>query len=168
MSYRTYVEGTQVFGNNEYYPEWIEFIKSQGIKVDDEQCYEGAVHDFMEAIVTIEKIVMRLYKEKETMREKWSGKVGNKKMYGLFDFTHIVDTIEMNNQVNENGDRLFEFGDSLFDELCGIVDNSYAFMPYAFFVACEDKLEPVDAFSTKDHFNCYQLKHGETIHVVAR
>ena len=34
MSYRTYVEGVQIFGNNEGYNEWIEFIRSQGIKID--------------------------------------------------------------------------------------------------------------------------------------
>ena len=167
MSYRTCVECVQLFGNNECYPEWLEFIKSQGIEIDDEHCYEGEIHDFMGAIVTIENIVMRLHKEKEDLREKLGGKIGNKKLYGLFDFTHIVDTIAMNNQVDESGKRLFEYGDSLFDELCGIVNNSYAFMPYTFFVACEDKLEAVGSFTTKDHFYCYKLKDGESIHVKA-
>jgi hypothetical protein len=41
MSYRTKVNGVQVFGNNESYPEWIEFIRSQKIDVDDEKCYKG-------------------------------------------------------------------------------------------------------------------------------
>jgi hypothetical protein len=36
MSYRTEVEGFQIFGNNEYYKEWIEFISSEGIEVDEE------------------------------------------------------------------------------------------------------------------------------------
>jgi hypothetical protein len=168
MSYRTYIEENQVFGNNEYYPEWLEFIKSQGIEVDDDGCYEGEIHDFMGALVTIENIVMRLYKETEDRRERLGGKIGNKKIYGFFDMTHIADTIAMNNQVDENGKRLFECGDSLFDELCGVINNSYAFMPYAFFVSCEDKLEPVDSFTTKDHFYCYKLKDGETISVKAR
>jgi hypothetical protein len=168
VSYRTYVEDTQVFGNNECYREWLEFIKSQGIKVDYDQCYEGEIHDFMGALVTIETIVMRLYKEAEARRERFGGKIGNKKMYGLFDLTHMVDTIAMNNQVDENGNRVFEYGDSLFDELLDAINCSYAFMPYAFFVACKDKLEAVDSYSTKDHFCCYKLKDGETIHVNAR
>lgn len=168
MSYRTYVEGSQIFGNNEYYPEWIEFIKSQGIKVDDEQCYEGEIHDFMGALVAIEKIVMRLHKEKEELRQKQGGAIGKRKIYGLFDFTHIVDTIDSSNQVDENGERVFEYGDSLFDELCDIVNNSYAFMPYAFFIACEEKLEAVESYSTQDHFYSYKLKDGETICVKAR
>jgi hypothetical protein len=167
MSYRTCVEGSQIFGNNEYYPEWIEFIKSQGIEVDDEQCYEGEIHDFMGALVTIEKIVMRLHKEKEELRQKLGGTIGKKKIYGLFDFTHIVDNIAMNNQVDESGKRMFEYGDSLFDELYGVVNSSYSFMPYAFFTACEDKVESLDAYSTKDHFHCYKIKDGQTIHVKA-
>ena len=36
MSYRTYVNDVQVFGNDEYYSEWIEFIKAQGIDVNEE------------------------------------------------------------------------------------------------------------------------------------
>ena len=168
MSYRTYIEENQIFGNNEYYPEWIEFIKSQGIVVDDDGCYEGYIHDFMGALVTIESVVMRLYKEKEALREKWNGKIGNKKMYGLFDFTYVIDKIVMSNRSGENCDRVFEDGDSLFDELLGIVDNSYAFLPYALFAACEDKLVATNSFSTKDHFNCYKLKDSENIHVVAR
>jgi hypothetical protein len=168
MSYRTCVEGEQIFGNNDYYPEWIEFIKSQGIEVDEDQCYEGQIFDFMGALITIEKIVMRLHKEKEELRATLDGKIGNKKMYGLFDFTHIVDAIAMNNQVDENGNRVLEYGDSLFDELCDVLNSSYAFMPYALFAACEDKLEPINSYSTKDHFYCYKLKDGETIYVRAR
>ena len=168
MSYRTYVEDVQVFGNGEYYPEWMDFIKSQGIEIDDEGCYEGEVHDFMGALVIIENIVMRLYQEAEARRERLGGMIGKRKIYGFFDLTHMVDTITMNNQVDENGKRLCEDGDSLFDELMSAVNNSYAFMPYAFFQACEEKLEQIDSFATKDHFHCYKLKNGETIHVQAR
>ena len=35
MSYRTYIEDTQIFGNNECYKDWIEFIKSKNIEVDE-------------------------------------------------------------------------------------------------------------------------------------
>ena len=32
MAYRTYINNTQVFGNNEYYPEWTTYLKSKGIE----------------------------------------------------------------------------------------------------------------------------------------
>lgn len=64
MSYRTYVNNYQIFGNEEYYDEWIEFIQSQGIEVDEEGCYEGEITDFMSGLVVCENIVNKLEKEK--------------------------------------------------------------------------------------------------------
>ena len=60
MSYRTYIEDTQVFGNHEHYPEWIEFIKSQGITVSDDGEYDGYITDIMGMISVAEKIVMNM------------------------------------------------------------------------------------------------------------
>lgn len=167
MSYRTYIEGIQIFGNNECYPEWLEFIKFQGIAIDEEHCYEGEIHDFMGALVAIEAIVMRLHKQKEAMIKECGGQIGNRKMYGMFDLTHIVDTMAIHNQVDEHDKRIYDYGVSLFDELRDVIDHSYAFMPYALFLACEDKLQSINAYTTEDHFYCYKLKDGETIHVRA-
>ena len=50
MAYRTHVNDVQVFGNNETHPEWIEFIKSQGIAVDEDDMYDGVITDFMAAL----------------------------------------------------------------------------------------------------------------------
>ena len=36
MSYRTYINKTQVFGNSECYPEWIKYIESKGITIPGE------------------------------------------------------------------------------------------------------------------------------------
>lgn len=36
MSYRIYVNDTQLFGNNESYPEWDDYVKSQGIEIGPE------------------------------------------------------------------------------------------------------------------------------------
>ena len=36
MSYRTYINDTQIFGNHECYEEWIDFIKSQGIDANED------------------------------------------------------------------------------------------------------------------------------------
>ena len=38
MSYRTSVNGVQIFGNNEYYKEWTDFLKSKGIEIDEDGC----------------------------------------------------------------------------------------------------------------------------------
>lgn len=64
MSYRTTINGSQLFGNNEFYGEWIDYIKSQGIKIDGNGNYKGEITDFMSALTVIENITMRLHHER--------------------------------------------------------------------------------------------------------
>lgn len=168
MSYRTYIEDVQVFGNNECYPEWLEFIKSQGIEIDDEQCYEGEIHDFMGAMIAIEKIVMRLNKEREELRDKWNKDNRSRKLKSLFDFTCVPESIEHEDRFYEEHKEMdAALRTSLFDALLEAVEHSYAFMPYSFYEACKEKLVQNESFSTPGHFTCYVLKDGNTIHVKA-
>ena len=64
MSYRTRVNNTQIFGNNEYYIEWEHFIKSQGIEIDDDGCYDGEITDVMGMFDAIDKITKRLIRKR--------------------------------------------------------------------------------------------------------
>lgn len=162
MSYRTYVEGVQIFGNNECYEEWIKFIKTQGILVDDENCYEGDIRDFMGALTCIESITLRLNRERECFKKELEEKGLRLRnpICSYFDFTNIPAEVEA--QVPTD-----KYNNSLFDKLYELIDNSYAFLPLAFFEACEDKLERAHVFSTDGHFYCFKLKEGETIHVEA-
>lgn len=59
MSYRTYINNTQVFGNTECYPEWIKYVESKGITVGEEGNYKGELDDFMEALDVVESILHR-------------------------------------------------------------------------------------------------------------
>lgn len=160
MSYRTCINGTQVFGNNEYYPEWIEFIESQGIEVDDEGLYEGEITDFMGALETVEKITLRLSKERDERKKNLLEKFPEyPETPSLFDWTDIPKKCEEKNM-------------SLFDQLYDAVRNGYAFMPYALFMACQNKIEKDDYIDLEilqgNHFHRYKLKPGETIHVSGR
>ena len=155
MSYRTCVNGEQIFGNGEYYPEWIEFIKSQGIEVDEDGQYEGDISDFMGALVTIENIVMQLNKEREERKKDCDGK-SRLPIESLFDFSNIPKKV---------GDQKYET--SVFDELIQTIDSSYAFMPYVFYQACEEQLVRDHIYTTPNHFFCYKLKDGEKIHIRA-
>ena len=69
MSYRTYINNTQVFGNSECYPEWIKYVESKGITVGEEGDYEGELDDFMEALDVVESIVMRLESERRERKK---------------------------------------------------------------------------------------------------
>lgn len=147
MSYKTYVDKTQIFGNNKYYPEWLEFIKSHGIDIDEDYGYDGYISDIMGAIETIEKIVMRLEKEFREQHENDS----------LFDFRETYEEV----LAYEND----KFKSSLLDKNIQHIQNSYLFMPYAFLVACSDKIKETPLYSHKGHLYCYELI--EPVHVYA-
>lgn len=152
MAYRTYINNTQVFGNNEYYPEWIEYIKSKGIVVGVDGDYDGKLDDFMEALDVIELIVMRL--ETERRENKKNGK--RYCSQSIFDLGNIYD------EVLENSAEL-----SLFDEEVRYLENGYMFMPYAFFKACEDIIE-YKGYSLKGkHLQIFKLKDGCKIKISA-
>jgi hypothetical protein len=151
----------QIFGNNEYYEEWLEFIKFQGITVNEDGQYNGEITDFMGALVVVEKITLRLNKEHDELEQKWNGKLGIQKIQKYFDFTYIPDKFA---NVDSPVDEL---DNSLFDSLKDMVENSYALLPYTFYSACEDLLDRDHIFSTPGHFHCYKLKDGESIHVEA-
>lgn len=70
MSYRTYVNNIQLFGNNDCFKDWIEFIKSQGIKVNEDYSYKGYIKDFDKALTTLETIAIKCGgKDKEKIVE---------------------------------------------------------------------------------------------------
>ena len=82
---------------------------------------------------------------------------------GLFDWSYILKDIN-----KENKDPKFDrFSFSLFDHILDLVHSGYAFMPYALFLACQDKLEEDNHFVLDGHFNCYKVKEGETISISA-
>ncbi|MBQ8234513.1 MAG: hypothetical protein IJZ36_02895, partial [Bacilli bacterium] len=137
MSYRTKVNGFEIFGNNECYKEWLEYIQNQGIVVKEDGSYKGELIDFMGALVVIEHITLRLNKQRELVNSKSN----LYKSKNLFDWSDIPSKLE-------EQDKEDKYGISLFDKLMEIVNNGYAFLPYTFYLACEDKLERTTSFST--------------------
>lgn len=175
MSYRTYVNGHQLFGNNEAFPEWHEFLLSQGVEIDDEGNYDGEIHDFMAALIVMENIVERLQKQRISNKEKLNNEIKEKNLseeereyllnhiYGvksLFDLNFLYDDWQ-----KQKGE---DFCFSLFDHLQEAIDSAYMFLPCQLYMACKDKLQKSSkCFATPGHFSCYELKEGETISVSA-
>ena len=167
MSYRTTVNGVQIFGNNEYYPEWIDFVKEQGIDEEDGE-YDGEIMDIMGAVKTIEDIVLRLEREhredgighdydshyivatNETMK--------NKRYRSLFDFSGIYDKT-----LSEKGRT---YRQSLTDRLLEIQENAYVFMPLAFLKACGNCIKRKMS-RNEDRTWEYVLVKGKSVHVHA-
>ena len=68
MSYRTNVNGYQIFGNNEYYTEWIDFLKSEGIEVDeDDGFYDGYIDNLQGMFDVIDAITKKLINERHEL-----------------------------------------------------------------------------------------------------
>lgn len=153
MSYRTNVNGTQIFGNNEWYGKWGEYLISKGIKISDEGLYEGELDDFMEALEVIEKITMNI-EAKRRERKEAGGKFFSQ---SIFDNGDIYDSL-----VNDD-----EHYESLFDKEVEIIKNGYMFLPIQFFKACEDMLEYTGIDLKGNRTYTYKLKDGCKIKVTA-
>lgn len=180
MSYRTYVNGIQVFGNNECYAEWLTFIESQGITVNDEGDYEGDITDVMGAVKTIENIILRLAKgcNEPVVSAQIAEKVLNNTSMSLekknlllkdvtkphnlmFDLSNTYERILL--------DQKDKYGFSVTDIMVEMIDYSYMFMSVAFLKACKDLIERAERPDEDiNHRLIYwKVKDGKKIHVRA-
>ena len=156
MSYRTYINNFQIFGNNESYEAWVEFIKSQGVKVNENGCYDGYITDVMGALKVIENIVISKEDDRRKAIAECKDPENDYCPKSLFELGYIYDKIK---QLPED---FF-----LFDELKQVMDNSYVFMPIAFIKACGDDIEKAHHEKDSYRFFNYKVKEGCKIHVYA-
>lgn len=64
MSYRTYINGHEWLGNNEYSKEIFEELKRQGCHFDEEKCvYDFEVKDLDGLVKATEKYIRKLVKD---------------------------------------------------------------------------------------------------------
>jgi len=146
MSYRTYIENTQVFGNNDYYKEWADFIESQGIKIDEDGAYDGEITDAQGMFDVINKITKELIKERHKQVEKGETCFGKpyKELADLTDLIHEDENILFSNMY--------------------MINHTYCFLPYQVYKAVEDKLEE---FKPRPYTSIITLKPNVKIHVSA-
>lgn len=135
MSYRTYIENSQIFGNHERYPKWFAFLKTQGIEPDEDGQYEGDITDVMGMILVLEEIVCDIEKDRRERIDSLIAKCENTKTYSemkkirnhtacsIFSFEDTYFTL-LHQDKNE------KFGTSLLDELIKYTENGYMFLPY--------------------------------------
>lgn len=174
MSFRTTINGVQIFGNNETFTEWLDYLTTKGIEINEEGCYEGEINDFMEMLTVIENITMNMEKHRQEEITTLMEQEKKEPSEYLRNVLHnpmskhykrsIFDLREIYQDTKEEMDCHDELGVSLFDRLDQIVKNGYMFMPYAAFKACENDLEPTKN-KIAGHFKCYRLKPGKTIKI---
>ena len=151
MAYRTRVNGVQIFGNNDYFEDWAEFIKSQGIEINEDGIYEGEITNVQGMFDVIDKITKMLIAEKHEQVLKgvttWDGKP-IRELADLSDSMWLGDNIPV----------------LLFNKQ--MIENTYCFLPYQVYLAVKDKIEPAERYEKNGvdwAFCSYKLKEGETI-----
>ena len=156
MAYRTRINGVQIFGNNEYYEEWANFLKSKGIEIDEDGCYDGEIDDVMGMFETIDKITKLLIKEQHENVEK-----------GVKDFmgNPSKELADLSNSMWLSDDTpVLRFNQYM-------IEHAYCFLPYQVYKAVEDIIETVPCRYEKDGvdwtFCNYKLKEGKKIKVYA-
>ena len=155
MSYRTRINGTQIFGNNESYPEWFDFLKSKGVEIDEECIYDAYIDDIQGLFEVIDKITKRLIDERHEQIVKGE-KNWNDKPY--HELTDLSESIYLN---DETPILMYNMR---------MIKDAYCFLPYQVFMAVEDIIEEADKpyIGEKEWYCCsYKLKDGEKIHVYA-
>lgn len=145
MSYRISVNGVQLFGNNASYPEWDGYIRSQGITPDGDGCYEGELSDFHAGVLALEATVKRLMSERKADASSRMSRV-------LKVLAENPDNDAAKRAAAELGQSYLDFSEyehwideriqTVFDVCWEIATMGYAFMPFAFWMACRDMLEP--------------------------
>jgi hypothetical protein len=157
MSYRTYINHTQVFGNNESYPEWIDFLKSKGIEIDEDGIYDAYIDDLQGMFNVIDKITRRLINERheEVLKGKkdWEGKPYSE-LTDLSKSMWLADNVPL---------LMYNMQ---------MIDHAYCFLPYQAYEAVEDIIErsdkPYVSEDGKEWYSVsYKLKAGMKIHVEA-
>lgn len=176
MSYRTTVEDYQIFGNNESFQEWYDFIKSEDIDVDEEGCYDGYITNVMGAIEAIESIIENFEKGRRLRIAEFKKAYKNvseddlekikKNTFvptSIFDHRSTFDNYLSQKEKYPND----KYNNSLTDDVMDLYNNGYIFMSINFIKACGNKIEPDHHFATPGHFYCYKIKDGNKIHVHA-
>lgn len=156
MSYRVRVNGVQVFGNNESYQEWDDFLESKGVKIDEEGCYDAYIDDLQGMFNVIDTITRRLINERHEQVVK-----GEKSLMGkpYAELTDLSDSMWLNDET-----PLLEYNMQM-------INHAYCFLPYQVFKAVEDIIEKSEKPYSNENidwrFYSYKLKHGAKIHVYA-
>lgn len=138
MSYRTYVNNIQLFGNNDCFEPWLKYIKSQGIKVDGNYNYNGFITDIDGALNALEEIVMNIENKNNILKQ-------DSDSYLLINVSPYL---------------IF-----MTDKLMNVVENSYMFLPVQFINCCGNLIKR--NLSVDGRLYNYVVKDGMKINVCA-
>lgn len=129
MSYKTFINGHQILGNNEYSKELIDELIKQGMNdpKDDDWCYEFEVKDANAIIRVIDEYA------KACIRKKTQA---GGKMYDFSDYIELLDE-----------EPLYVSMESLIE--CSYIFMSYNVVQYLLRTGCIEKTSDDKVFVAK-------------------
>lgn len=157
MSYRTHINDTQIFGNNEVYQEWIDFLLSKGIEITEDGVYDGYIDDLQGMFNVIDTITRERinYRHNQVVAGEltWKGEPYK-------ELTDLSESIWLDDKT------------PLLMYNMQMIEYAFCFLPYQVFKAVENIIDKSDIpYVSEDgkEWNCcsYKLKAGKKIHVWA-
>ena len=157
MSDRMCINGNQLFGNNESPKPWNDFIRSQGLEIDESGHYEGYITDVMGALSAIEQVIF----EKEDYLN--SLPADGKHTTSCFDHRKQFAQLKARQRWAEKiGDK---HDTNLTDVLFEIFNNGYMMLPLYFLYTIREDIKRDRAYADGNHLNCFKIIEGRRIHV---
>lgn len=169
MSYRTFVNGVQIFGGNELPPRWIGYLKENNIVSDEDREYVYAfdTQDFMGILKVMEEIVTDYEEEQQQRIKDITEHNSHFENLPKKKKEEIKDRLGLRSIFDLAPADKSTISDTLFDHLMECVKSAKMFLPYAFFRACERDLEQEKIFSMPNRIYSYRLKPGKMVHIEA-
>jgi hypothetical protein len=129
MSYKTWINGKQILGNNEYSRELIDELIKQGMSdpKDDDWCYEFEVKDISAVINAIDEHVKKGVKKRVQLASK---------MYDFSDYIELLDEEPLYVSMESLVDYSYIFG-------------SYNVVQYLLHTGCIEKTSDDKVFVAK-------------------
>lgn len=154
MAYRIQVNGVQIFGNNKAPKAFLDFLREQGVDIDEDCCFEHTFEvgtlDIMKAVDAIEQAVKDIDEErKERLSNSSLRTVSGMPVKSLWDFSDQEEYLK----TAEEGDLGVNITDLAFE----IYTTNYIFIPVKFIKtllhdACIKTVEP---YTDGKHLHCY-------------
>jgi hypothetical protein len=175
MSYRMYVEDFQLFGNNEQYKIWDDFIRSEGIKISEDGYYDGYITNIPGAIHALEEIIIQIATDRINRLDKYTKELDDE----LKDLDSEEAEKERKHFLKYGPKDIFDYRDiyqkykeqdesyGLIAELDNLYNEGYLFFGSNFIKACGKKIHwTID--KEHDYSMTWEIRDGEKIHVYAR
>ena len=154
MAYRIQVNGVQIFGNDEIPKAFLDFLREQGVEIDEDCCFKHTFEigklDVMKAVDAIEQAVKDIdEKFKEKLSNSSLRTVSGMTAKSLWDFSDQEEYLKS----AEEGDLGVNITDFAFE----VYTTGYIFIPVKFIKTLlhDGCIKTIEPYTDGKHLHCY-------------